>query len=292
MKTIRLKAYAKINLGLDVLRKREDGYHDVKMVMQTIELFDTVEIRKIKKPDIFVQANLKYLPTNQNNLAYKAARLFMDRYDIEGGVEINLKKYIPVAAGMAGGSSDAAAVLYGMSKLCDMRLPREELMRLGVKIGADVPFCIMRGTALCEGIGEVITKLPPAPDNCKILVAKPQFSVSTKWVYDNLNVNSIKEHPDIDMLVNAIKAGNLKEMAEHMGNVLETVTETEYPKITEIKNIMNSAGALRSLMSGSGPTVFGLFEDKIKAEEAFKEINEKGLAKQIYITRMINCRGN
>lgn len=287
MRVIRLKAYAKINLGLDVLRKREDGYHEVKMVMQTIDMFDKVELIKVKKPGIFVQTNLKYLPTNQDNLVYKAAKFFMDEYKLAGGVEINLKKYIPVAAGMAGGSSDAAAVLYGMNKLYELNLSLEELMKLGVKIGADVPFCIMRGTALAEGIGEKLTRLPAAP-NCHILIAKPPFSVSTKWVYGNLKANELKEHPDIDKLIEALSAGDLKTMAGYMGNVLETVTETEYPQITELKNIMTESGAIRSLMSGSGPTVFGLFEDRADAEKAFGEIQDKQLAKQLYITQMMN----
>ena len=287
MRVIRLKAYAKINLGLDVLRKREDGYHEVKMVMQTIDMFDRVELGKVRKPGIFVQTNLKYLPVNQDNLVYKAARLFMDEYKLTGGIEINLKKYIPVAAGMAGGSSDAAAVLYGMNKLYETGLSLEELMKLGVKIGADVPFCIMRGTALAEGIGEKLTKLPAAP-NCHVLIAKPPFSVSTKWVYSNLKVGELKEHPDIDKLIEALSAGNLRNMTQYMGNVLETVTEAEYPQITELKKLMTEEGALCSLMSGSGPTVFGLFEDKNDAERAFKKIQDEQLAKQLYITQMIN----
>lgn len=287
MRVIRLKAYAKINLGLDVLRKREDGYHEVKMVMQTIDMFDGVELGKVRKPGIFVQTNLKYLPVNQDNLVYKAARLFMDEYKLTGGIEINLKKYIPVAAGMAGGSSDAAAVLYGMNKLYETGLSLEELMKLGVKIGADVPFCIMRGTALAEGIGEKLTKLPVAP-NCHVLIAKPPFSVSTKWVYSNLKAGELKEHPDIDKLIEALSAGNLRNMTQYMGNVLETVTEAEYPQITELKKLMTEEGALCSLMSGSGPTVFGLFEDKNDAERAFKKIQDEQLAKQLYITQMIN----
>lgn len=287
MRVIRLKAYAKINLGLDVLRKREDGYHEVKMVMQTIDMFDRVELGKVRKPGIFVQTNLKYLPVNQDNLVYKAARLFMDEYKLTGGIEINLKKYIPVAAGMAGGSSDAAAVLYGMNKLYETGLSLEKLMKLAVKIGADVPFCIMRGTALAEGIGEKLTKLPAAP-NCHVLIAKPPFSVSTKWVYSNLKAGELKEHPDIDKLIEALSAGNLRNMTQYMGNVLETVTEAEYPQITELKKIMTEEGALCSLMSGSGPTVFGLFEDKNDAERAFKKIQDEQLAKQLYITQMIN----
>lgn len=287
MRVIRLKAYAKINLGLDVLKKREDGYHEVKMVMQTIDMFDRLELRKIRKQGIFVQTNLKYLPVNQDNLVYKAARIFMDEYKLTGGIEITLKKYIPVAAGMAGGSSDAAAVLYGMNKLYETGLSSETLMKLGVKIGADVPFCIMRGTALAEGIGEKLTKLPDSP-NCHVLIAKPPLSVSTKWVYSNLKAAEIKEHPDIDKLIEALSAGDLGTMAQYMGNVLETVTEAEYPQISKLKEIMTEKGALCSLMSGSGPTVFGLFEDKNNAECAFKKIKEEQLAKQLYITRMIN----
>lgn len=285
MRTIRLKAYAKVNLGLDVLRKREDGYHEVKMVMQSIDIFDRIEMKKIRKPEIIVDTNLKFLPTNQDNLVYKAARLMFDEYKLPDGIFINLKKYIPVAAGMAGGSTDAAAVLYGINRMYELNLPISRLMELGVKIGADVPFCLMRGTVLAEGIGEKLTKLSPAP-SCHVVIAKPPYGVSTKWVYTTLKVDEIKEHPDIDRLIAVINENNLRKMAYLMGNVLETVTEKEYTGIADIKNIMMEEGALNALMSGSGPTVFGLFEDKDNAERALKKIYDAELARQVYLTKL------
>ena len=190
MDTIRLKALAKINIGLDVLRRREDGYHDVKMIMQTVGIYDQICLNREKTPGIRVKTNLFYLPDNENNLVYKAAKLLMDEFSIEDGVSIDLNKYIPVAAGMAGGSSDAASVLYGMNKMFSLGLSQDELMRRGVKIGADVPYCIMRGTALAEGIGEILMPLPPMPA-CFVLVAKPGISVSTKFVYENLHANDL-----------------------------------------------------------------------------------------------------
>ncbi len=285
MRTIRLKAYAKVNLGLDVLRKREDGYHEVKMVMQSIDIFDRIEMKKIRKPEIIVNTNLKFLPTNQDNLVYKAARLMFDEYKLPDGIFINLKKYIPVAAGMAGGSTDAAAVLYGINRMYELNLPISRLMELGVKIGADVPFCLMRGTVLAEGIGEKLTKLSPAP-SCHVVIAKPPYGVSTKWVYTTLKADEIKEHPDIDRLIAAINENNLRKMAYLMGNVLETVTEKEYTGIADIKNIMMEEGALNALMSGSGPTVFGLFEEKDNAERAIKKIYDAELARQVYLTKL------
>lgn len=285
MRTIRLKAYAKVNLGLDVLRKREDGYHEVKMVMQSIDIFDRIEMKKIRKPEIVIETNLKFLPTNQDNLMYKAAELMFKEYELPDGIFISLKKYIPVAAGMAGGSTDAAAVLYGINRMYDLNLSLERLMELGVKIGADVPFCLMRGTVLAEGIGEKLTKLNPAPD-CHVVIAKPPYGVSTKWVYTTLKANELTEHPDIDGLIDAINEKDVKRMASLMGNVLETVTEKEYTSITDIKNIMKEEGALNALMSGSGPTVFGLFEDKASAERALTKIYDTQLAKQVYLTKL------
>ena len=236
---IQLKALAKINLGLDVLRRREDGYHEVKMIMQTIGLHDDLEIRRTKTPGIQVKTNLYYLPTNENNLVYKAAKLLMDEFDIQDGVSIQLKKRIPVAAGMAGGSSDGAAVLWGINQMYGLGLSRQELMDRGVKLGADVPYCILRGTALSEGIGEVLTSLPPVPQ-CQVLVAKPGINVSTKFVYENLHANDLRpeQHPDIDGMIRAIKAQDLQGIADKLGNVLETVTVKEYPVIQEIKDKM------------------------------------------------------
>ena len=291
MDTIRLKALAKINIGLDVLRRREDGYHEVKMIMQTVGIYDQICLNREKTPGIRVKTNLFYLPDNENNLVYKAAKLLMDEFSIEDGVSIDLNKYIPVAAGMAGGSSDAASVLYGMNKMFSLGLSQDELMRRGVKIGADVPYCIMRGTALAEGIGEILTPLPPMPA-CFVLVAKPGISVSTKFVYENLHANDLRpeQHPDIDAAIAGIRAGDLKATAQAMGNVLELVTAREYPVIEEIKNFMKKRGALNAMMSGSGPTVFGLFENKTTARNAFYQLRRTNLAKQVYLTEIYNNR--
>ncbi|MBQ5660565.1 MAG: 4-(cytidine 5'-diphospho)-2-C-methyl-D-erythritol kinase, partial [Lachnospiraceae bacterium] len=228
---------------------------------------------------------------NENNLVYKAAKILMDEFSIEEGVFIDLNKYIPVAAGMAGGSSDAASVLYGMNRMFRLGLSQQQLMERGVKIGADVPYCIMRGTALAEGIGEKLTQLPPMPD-CKVLVAKPAISVSTKYVYENLHANDLTEdqHPDVDAVIEGIKAGDLKKVADSMGNVLELVTAKEYPVIEEIKKFMKENGALNAMMSGSGPTVFGLYDDAEAAKAAYYRLRGMNLAKQVYLTDIFNNR--
>ena len=291
MNQIRLKALAKINLGLDVLRRREDGYHEVKMIMQTINLHDRIFMKKIEEEEIRIRTNLYYLPNNENNLAYKAAKLLMDEFHLPGGISIHLKKVIPVAAGMAGGSSDAAAVLFGMNKMYSLKLSMQELMDRGVKLGADVPYCIMRGTALAEGIGEKLTALPAMP-KCHILIAKPPINVSTKFVYENLHANDLKpeDHPPVDTQLEALQEGNLEKLVAHMGNVLERVTVPEYPVINEIKQKMMDHGALGAMMSGSGPTVFGIFTSYAKAKEAYRTIEESGLSKQIYLTTPYNQR--
>lgn len=289
MDNITLKALAKINLGLDVVRRREDGYHEVRMIMQTIHLYDKLDIKKTTEPGIQITSNLSYVPTNENNLVYKAGKILMDEFDIKEGVSVDLQKRIPVAAGMAGGSSDAAAMLYGMNEIFGLGLTRQQLMDRGVKIGADVPYCLMRGTALAEGIGEKLTSLPPMV-KCPILIAKPQISVSTKFVYENLKLNENTVHPDIDQLVTDIKNKDLHAIAGHMGNVLETVTIPEYPIIEEIKNQMMTSGAINAMMSGSGPTVFGLFEDENIAKRAYDDMVKSGLAKQVYLTSIYNNR--
>ena len=273
IKHLSLKAYGKINLGLDVLRRREDGYHDVRMIMQTVGIFDRVDLVRKEEPGIEVETNLYYLPTNENNLVYKAAKLLMDEFQVQEGIQIRLRKFIPVAAGMAGGSSDAAAVLFGVNKMFRLGMSTEQLMERGVRIGADVPYCILRGTALSEGIGEVLTKLPAVPQ-CQVLVAKPGINVSTKFVYENLHANDLRpeQHPDIDGMIQAIKDQDLKKIAGKLGNVLETVTVKEYPVIQEIKDKMLEFGAIGSLMSGSGPTVFGLFTNPKAAQEAYEEL--------------------
>lgn len=296
IKHLGLKAYGKINLGLDVLRKREDGYHDVRMIMQTVGIFDRIDLIWKPEPGIQVETNLYYLPNNENNLVYKAAKLLMDEFHIKDGVTIRLKKFIPVAAGMAGGSSDAAAVLFGVNKMFNLGLTMQELMKRGVKIGADVPYCVMRGTALSEGIGEVLTPLPPVPQ-CQVLIAKPGISVSTKFVYENLNANSLRpeQHPDIDGIISSIREKDIYGIAGRLGNVLETVTVQEYPVIQAIKDKMMEYGAVGSLMSGSGPTVFGLFTSPRAAENAYEELRfgaDSQLAKQVYLTNFYNQKEN
>ncbi|MCI9174154.1 MAG: 4-(cytidine 5'-diphospho)-2-C-methyl-D-erythritol kinase [Lachnospiraceae bacterium] len=290
MLELRLKALAKINLGLDVLRRREDGYHEVRMIMQTVGLYDRIILKKTRKPGIRVKTNLYYLPENENNLVYQAAKLLIDEFEIKSGVFIDLQKFIPVAAGMAGGSSDAAAVLFGMNRMFSLRLSKEDLMKRGVKIGADVPYCIMRGTALAEGIGEQLLPLQPMP-RCKVLIAKPPISVSTKFVYENLKLDEDTLHPDIDGLIERINAGDLRGAAARMGNVLESVTIPNYPVIAQIREEMIKGGALNAMMSGSGPTVFGLFEEDRLAQQAYQKLRRGDLAKQVYLTDIYNNAG-
>ena len=255
---MRLRALAKINLGLDVLRKREDGYHELRMIMQTINMYDQLDIEISKTPGIKITTNLPFIPVNESNLVYKAAKLLMDEFQVEQGITVDLQKFIPVAAGMAGGSSDAAAAMIGVNRLFGLGLSVKELMERGVKIGADVPYCLLRGTALAEGIGDKLRALPPCPD-CYVLIGKPAISVSTKFVYENLHANELEYHPEIDKMLEAIQWHNLNKIADCMGNVLETVTIPHYPVIQEIKDHMKEYGALNAMMSGSGPTVFGLF---------------------------------
>ena len=288
MKQIRVKAYAKVNLGLDVLRRREDGYHEVRMIMQTVDLYDDLNISKTKDQKISITANLKFLPVDENNLIYKAAKLFLDACGISEGVTVDLKKHIPVAAGMAGGSSDAAAVLYSMNELFQTGLTLPRLMELGVKIGADVPYCLMQGTALAEGIGEKLTELPSMME-CPVLVAKPGIHVSTAFVYGNLKLDNVL-HPDIDAQIAAMKEKNLKKTADCMGNVLESVTIPKYPVVAKIKDCKIKNGALNAMMSGSGPTVFGLFEDEKTAKAAYQTLYDQGLAKWVYLTGIYNDR--
>ena len=289
MDRLELKALGKINLGLDVLVRRENGYHDVRMVMQTVYLYDRIIMKKSQTPGIRLETNLYYLPVNENNLAYQAAQMLMDEFHMEEGVSIQLDKHIPVAAGMAGGSSNAAAVLFGMNRMFSLGLSQKELMERGVKLGADVPYCIMRGTVLAEGIGEILTPLSPMP-KCYVLIAKPAISVSTKMVYEKLDSHEIEDHPDIDGILAGLKAGDLKKVAGSMGNVLERVTVDAYPVIDQIKKMMIKEGALNAMMSGSGPTVFGIFEEKATARKAADAIRDARLTKQVYVTNIHNAR--
>lgn len=281
--TISRKAYAKINLGLDVVRRREDGYHEVKMIMQTVDLYDVLEFTKVEEPGITVRTDKEELPGDESNLVYQAARLVTDAYSIPQGISIFLKKNIPMAAGMAGGSTDAAAVFHGMNELFGLGMTEEEMCKLAVKIGADVPYCVQGGTALSEGIGEILTKLEDAPDMV-LLIAKPDIDVSTKYVYEHLHANELKRHPDIDGMRDAVEAGDLGGIVKRMENVLETVTVKKYSVIEEIKEFMKANGALNALMSGSGPTVFGIYGTKEEAAEAFEALKKTTMAKQIFVT--------
>ncbi|MDE7339504.1 MAG: 4-(cytidine 5'-diphospho)-2-C-methyl-D-erythritol kinase [Lachnospiraceae bacterium] len=292
MEQLKRNAYAKINLGLDVLRRREDGYHEVKMIMQTIDLYDTLTFCKKKEPGIVLKIDKENLSAGRDNLVCRAAEKLFAKMGISGGVEIFLEKRIPIAAGMAGGSTDAAATLMGLNELFGFGYSLEQLQALGVTLGADIPYCLMGGTALSEGIGEVLTKLP-APPPCVLVVAKPDIDVSTKFVYENLHADTLAYHPDIDGMAAAIRSGSLSGIAKRIGNVLETVTVRKYPVIEEIKEQMKKAGALNALMSGSGPTVFGLFTEKEPADAAAEQIRRRGLAGQVFVTGFHEkeCRG-
>ncbi len=281
------KAYAKINLGLDVIGRLENGYHVVKMVMQTVGIYDVLTLKKIPS-GIVVTTDNGELPTDDNNLIYKAARLMREAYGITEGVSIHLEKNIPIAAGMAGGSTDAAGTFLGMNQLFEIGATIQELQELGVKVGADVPYCIMGGTALAEGIGEILSPLP-APPQCHLVVAKPDINVSTKYVYEHLDAEGVETHPDIDGMIEALKESNLQGIVSRLGNVLETVTVKKHTIINTIKQCMLEQGALGSLMSGSGPTVFGIFTDVQKAQKAKEEIEKKQLAKQVFVTDFYSC---
>ncbi|MBR4708025.1 MAG: 4-(cytidine 5'-diphospho)-2-C-methyl-D-erythritol kinase [Pseudobutyrivibrio sp.] len=288
MDSINLKALAKINIGLDVTGIREDGYHEVAMIMQTVNLFDKLIITKTNDSSVTMSTNLKFLPVNDDNLCIKAAKLLLEEFNVPTGVHIELEKHIPVAAGMAGGSTDAAAVLFGVNQLYKLKLSRQDLMDRGVKIGADVPYCIMRGTALAEGIGEVLTPLPPMI-KCPVLIAKPGISVSTKDVYTSLDAcfDTVK-HPDINQLIEDIKVQDLEALCSHMGNVLEEVTIPMHPVIADIKAHMLEHGAAGAMMSGSGPTVFGFFKDNKTAKAAKDALTKTGMVKQLYLTTLFN----
>jgi len=292
---ISIDAYAKINLSLDITGRRPNGYHEVKMVMQSIDLFDTLtfEIIKGESKIILTEESAMDLGPLEKNLVYRAAKLMLEEANIKDGVGISLLKRIPVAAGMAGGSTDAAATFHGLNKLFDIGFTEKKLCELGVKLGADIPFCIMGGTALSEGIGEILTKLS-APPQCHLLIAKPNINVSTKYVYeeyDKLKDDEIN-HPDVDGMLLAIKNKDIELMADMTGNVLEFVTAAKYKEIDIFKSIMSETGALSSMMSGSGPTVFGIYENTSdglkKAEMAADIIKEKYNDAAVFVTGFIS----
>ena len=280
---MKIKAYAKINIALDVVGKRDDGYHLLKMIMQTVDLYDIIELEKCDS-GINLKCNKHYVPVDEKNLAYKAAKLFMETYSIESGVNINIIKNIPVSAGLAGGSTDAAAVIKLMNKMFNINAGDDELEKIAVKIGADVPYCINGGTALCEGIGEKITKLKPFKDKIVVLV-KPPFGVSTKEVYKAFDLSRVVFHPKTSEIIKAIENDDVYFVANNMKNLLENVTLKKYRVISNIKTDMNKNGAIASMMSGSGPTVFAFFDDMLKAQKCYDEMKKK--FKDVYITRTI-----
>ncbi len=280
---MKINAYAKINLGLDVLGKRDDGYHEVRMIMQTVELHDELAIERTDKPGISITTGRDDLGSFEDNLIYKAAKLIMNEYDLAGGIKVDLTKNIPVAAGLAGGSTDAAATLIAVNELFGLGLSQDELKKLGVRIGADVPYCIMGGTALSEGIGERLTLLAACPQ-CGVILAKPPVAVSTAYVYNHLSIDTVK-HPDIDAIIKGIEKKDIGEVSANLGNVLESVTVSEYPVITEIKQVMKECGGA-SLMSGSGPTVFGLFGSDEDMQEAYNRLKESGKVPELFMTRI------
>ncbi len=287
MKKIKLKAYGKINLGLDVLCKRDDGYHDLDMIMQSVDLCDSITITKNKTGEISVESDTSKIPNDESNLAYKAALLLKDEFDIKKGVDIQIEKNIPISGGMAGGSTDCAAVLKGMNKLFKLKLSEQELMDRGVKLGADVPYCIMGKTARAQGIGEVLT---PIPNKLKgyIVLAKPPISVSTGFVYGRIDEVDVKKKPDTEAMIEAIKKNDLEGLADSICNVLEEVTIPDYPMVQEIKDKMMAHGALNAMMTGSGPTVFGLFDDKKKATEAVDGLKESRILEQLYLAKFVH----
>ena len=280
---MKIKAYGKVNISLDVVGKREDGYHLLSMIMQNIDLYDEIGVEK-QECGIILECNKSYVPVDNRNLAYKAAEIFKERYDIVDGVKINIEKNIPVSAGLAGGSTDAAAVLKVMNKLFNVNATEEELMELGLKLGADIPYCIHGGTALCEGIGEIITPIKSFKDKIIVLV-KPAFGVSTKEVYKNFNLEKVKQHPKTAEIINAIENDDLNFVASNMKNLLENVTLRKHKILIKIKEEMNACGAINSMMSGSGPTVFAFFDDMLKAQKCFEKMKKK--YSDVFITRTI-----
>ena len=288
---VEVKAYAKVNLGLDVLRKREDGYHEVKMIMQSVNLFDILTFSVFNGMGvqdnigtIRIESDSDEIPLNEGNLIYRACRLVMNHFKIKKNILVTVRKSIPVAAGLAGGSADCAAALKGMNELFRLGMSLEEMQKIGVRLGADVPYCLLGGTALAEGIGEILTPLPNLP-NCIFLIAKPPFGVSTKEVYTQLSLEdkTIKDHPDIDGIRKGIEKQDMKVVTAKMGNMLEQVTIPMHPEIKQMKDLMLENGALNALMSGSGPTVFGIFDHLEQAWNAHKAISDAGLAQDIFI---------
>jgi 4-diphosphocytidyl-2-C-methyl-D-erythritol kinase len=278
------KAPAKINLLLDVLHKRDDGYHEVEMIMTMVDLADRLEMMELPRDTIIISSQAGYIPLDEKNLAFQAAQLIKERYEVRTGVYIHLDKRIPVAAGLAGGSSDAAATLRGLNRLWQLNIPMEELQELGAELGSDVPFCVTGGTALATGRGE---KLKPItnPPQCWVILAKPPIHVSTQEIYGKLNAQSIPHHPSVARMIKALEDQQFAEMCQAMGNVLEDVTVRAYPEVKQIKECMLRLGADGVLMSGSGPTVFGLVSKESKVARIYNGL--RGFCKDVYAVRML-----
>lgn len=287
MEQVKLFARAKINPALDVIGKLDNGYHSIKTIMQTVSLFDTIHILKTESNKIELTSNLSWLPNDSRNLVYKTAEYFKKNYNIKKGININLTKNIPISAGLAGGSTDCAATLIGIRNLFKLPISNEELFKIGKELGADVPFCLLRGTALAEGIGDKLTPLHYFP-YCYIVIAKPSFSVSTESVFKDLDINNIKKRPDIEKIIHYLKKEDLKGICNNLVNVLEEVTIQRHPVIEKIKHTMIKNGALGSLMSGSGSSVFGIFSSKKSAIYAIKEIKFKYNIKDMFLTIPFN----
>lgn len=278
------KAPAKINLLLDVLRKREDGYHEVEMIMTMVDLADRLEMEELPRDTIIISSQVGYIPLDEKNLAFQAARLIKERYDVKQGVYIHLDKKIPVAAGLAGGSSDAAAALRGLNRLWKLQIPEDELCRLGAELGSDVPFCVTGGTAIARGRGEVLEHIVNPPQ-CWVVLAKPPINVSTADVYGKFRANELKEHPSISNMVDALERGSFNDICDGLGNVLENVTLDVYPEVMQLKESMIRLGADGVLMSGSGPTVFGLVSKEAKLPRIYNGL--RGFCKEVYVVRML-----
>ncbi len=287
MKEIKLKARAKINITLDILGRRDNGYHDVEMIMQTVNLYDRLILRKIKNDKILIKTNLKYLPVDERNLVYKIIAYMKETYHLSGGVFVDLHKMIPVAAGMAGGSSDAAQTILGMNKLFDLKLSLDEMMKIGSMYGSDIPYCMVQGTALATGLGEEITYLEDFP-SFHVLIVKPNFSMSTASVYQNFSLEDVDLHPQTAQVIEAINKGDRDKICHGLVNVLETVTPKIHPEINDIKKRISELGADGVLMSGSGPTVYGLFKDKKSAEKAHKTIKKDKNMQFVYLSTIYN----
>lgn len=289
MKEIRLKARAKINLTLDVTGKRDNGYHELRMIMQTVALYDGVRMKKIPEPEIRLESNVYWLPTDSRNLAFQAAELMRQTYGLTEGVKISIDKRIPVAAGLAGGSADCAAVLVGMNRLFELGLPVSRLEELALAMGTDIPYCVRRGTVLAEGVGEKLTDIQPPCPFCHVVLVKPPVSVSTAKVYQNLRWDQVKDHPDTQAMINAMAAGDVVKMGKLLCNVLETVTIPMHPQIEKIKEMLMEKGAVGALMSGSGPTVFALFTEEETAKKAAREVRKQFSVKDVFVTQIYHA---